>query len=346
MARTGLVCPACGHGSFANRYGEEEIGREAELRDWFVRSRFRYPPRAPELTDLTNFAHSEPARLLSCGRCGLTFRDEESGAADYTRDRYDCGLLEYLYPRYAEAFLKKERDYRGLLPPRAHVIEVGSHLGAFLETAERWDWSAVGLDIGKHTSEFARRMGFRVHQSSLPDAPLAACSADAVFVWNCFEQIEDPATVLARARALLKPAGLLVIRVPNAEFYERWRRRVGGRYGARAIRLLAYNNLLAFPYLYGYTPRMLVHLAWRYGFETVSGHNTTLLTTTFPELTPRIKREFSDALRHVAKARERNPDRLNQPWIELIFRRAEDTGGSGLFARSPRISPPRNRAAT
>jgi len=42
---------------------------------------------------------------------------------------------------------------------------------------------------------------------------------DAIFIWNCFEQLDDPWATMIRTRSLLSRHGVVVLRVPNAEFY-------------------------------------------------------------------------------------------------------------------------------
>src|SRR6185312_14128702 len=51
---------------------------------------------------------------------------------------------------------------------------------------------------------------------------------DAVVVYNTFEQLYDPAAVLRSAHRVLRPGGVLSLRVPNGTFYRRWRARPRG----------------------------------------------------------------------------------------------------------------------
>ena len=63
-------------------------------------------------------------------------RRNEETSASYESDRYDTALMSYLYPRYRDAFAGKRNQYEQLLRPRAEVVEVGSHLGAFLSAMD------------------------------------------------------------------------------------------------------------------------------------------------------------------------------------------------------------------
>jgi hypothetical protein len=125
--------------------------------------------------------HGAPARLVRCNYCGLTIRDEAS-AARYEDDLYDSPLTSHLYPRYLKSFRRKESQYRLLLRPRAPILEVGSHYGAFLEVAESWDWRPIGLDIGKYTSAFARSRGLTLRRLPIQDFNFRYGRAEGIFV--------------------------------------------------------------------------------------------------------------------------------------------------------------------
>jgi SAM-dependent methyltransferase len=218
-----------------------------------------------------------------------------------------------------EFFRNKEAAFRDRLRPRASVIELGSHLGGFLQVAEEWDWRPVGLDIGKDTSDFARRRGLTVRRETIEDTKLGYATADAVFIWNCFEQLADARPTLEAAYRLLRPHGLLVLRVPNARFYLDHR--------GRNEDWLAWNNLLGFPYLHGYTDESLNRLVSSHGFEPVRGFNSELLTTPFAELTQPLaaeQRAVSEAVAHDSSEKTRIHDSLTGPWIEVIYRKQRE----------------------
>lgn len=307
-------CPNCGNDDFVAE-DSSQIRRQNELRSRFVRQRVDHRPAPGELMDLTRFMHGGAGRLTFCRCCGLMIR-KDSREADYSRDSYDRDLVEHLYPRYLHAFREKERSYRNLLPPNSQVAELGSHLGAFLETAENWNWRPTGLDIGRDTSAFAAARGLRVQRTSISETRLPRHSQDGLFIWNCFEQIDAPSMTLLAARDLLKPFGLLIVRAPNFDFYRRlapaWRAE------GRAIRRLAYNNLLGFPYLVGYTPFRLTSLLKAHGFEPIAGIDSNLIVTPYPDLTPQVKRESEQVFAQHSEPEPRHPYALSGPWMEII----------------------------
>lgn len=306
-------CPVCGAEIVSIGTSARQIERESTLREAFVTQRLDHRPEELELMDLTRFMHGGPGRLLSCQACGLLFR-EEVRTARYDADLYDPELLRHLYPRYQRAFAEKIQ-YKPILRNHAEVLEIGSHLGSFLQTAEEWGWRPTGLDIGAYTSSFARRQGMSVKRLPLEDYS-PRLRPDAIFIWNCFEQLDDPSAILDRSYRLLAPHGLLVVRVPNADFYRRKRKQLEQAEGSKPLRELGYNNLLGFPYLYGYTPSTLDRLLRNNGFNPVVRHNSNLLTPPYPELSARIRKEW----RAIRRKTEASPE-SGGPWIEVVSRR-------------------------
>jgi len=253
-------------------------------------------------------------------RCGLLLRDEGAtrATASYEEDPNDPGVMQHVYPRYLRSFRNKASAYRDRLRPHASVIELGPHLGGFLQAAEEWNWRPVGLDIGKDTSEFARHQGPTVRRETIEDTKVPARSADAVFIWNCFEQLAEPDRTLIAARRLLDRHGLLVLRVPNAASWLQLRNRQDGF----AQGVLAWNNLLGFPYLYGYDKANLARLARQYGFEPVQAFNSELLTLPFPDPASDVVAEQS-AISEATGNHLRHGE-IQPPWIEILFRREEE----------------------
>jgi len=232
-------CPACGAEPGALLLDARSIGRQLDARR-------RTLGRGRDLTEMTL---GEPADILLCERCGILIRSEAPGDDAFRDDRYAAAVLRELHAAHAYAFRAKARDYQALLPAGAPVIEIGSYAGGFLRAATEWGWRPTGVDIGRDTWRFTASLGFDM--SPGPSKP-----ADAVFIWNCFEQISDPHAILAGARAALGDGGVLVIRVPDAELYAR----------CRDLRVLSRSGLLGWPHRFGYGVAALRSLAARHGF--------------------------------------------------------------------------------
>ena len=325
------VCRASAATVLVNAQG---LQAEVQLRQQFINERVSRPLSPPEQKDLTDFFHNEEADLLVCSGCGLLVRSEHNApaAGDYSEDAYDFATIERLYPEYLKAFQAKETPYRHLLGANARVVELGSHYGAFLEVATQWGWQATGVDVGEDSSRFARSRGLEVRIGEFAECGFESASRDGVFIWNCFDQIEDPTRVLEEATRVLKPKGLLVVRTPSGFFYTLCRTLLSNKSispQARGFlnRALAYNNLLGFPYRYGYSRATLELLIGRFGYELEGMVNSELLTLPLPEHPDWVAAEERDIHEGVAMLersvlRSANGE-LAGPWIELWFRASE-----------------------
>jgi SAM-dependent methyltransferase len=324
------MCPNCGAENLGEFLSEEAIRIEGVIRAQFVLDRTEKTPGRAERKDLTDFAHGASARLLECPGCSILVRDEaKAGAVEtYVEDAYDPTAMERLLPRYVEAFRDREQPYRALLNPGAEVLEIGPHLGAFLQVATEWGWKPVGVDVGKDTARFVNEHGCVTYNRAVEECRFPDTYFDGAFVWNCFEQIPDPGRTLAEIHRIVKPGGPLVLRTPNALFYsvcERFlRSRDPGEVSNWVMRALGYNNLLAFPYLYGYRSQILNEMAMRRGFSCESAINSELITLPFPELqewvveenraTTAVLREWSELQPYESKGE------LIGPWMEIVYR--------------------------
>jgi 2-polyprenyl-3-methyl-5-hydroxy-6-metoxy-1,4-benzoquinol methylase len=327
------ICPVCSGTEFSTLVPSSKIDEECRARERFVKERLARPASQDELKDLTDFFHQSAANILTCTKCKLLVRDEcePPPAETYSEDEYDPDVMQHLYPRYLEAFRRKEKPYRALVPRGGRVLEIGSHYGAFLQTAQEWEWRAEGVDIGKDTRRFARSKGFTVHSKEVGECEFGNHSFDAIFIWNCFEQLEDPKPTLAECRRLIKPGGLLTLRTPNGLFYtlcETLLAQPGLQSQAAEFlsEAMGYNNLLGFPYLYGYSAANLEELVKRFGFRPEGMLNSELITLPLPQNPDWVEKEehaINSEVRMLAESVLADRDgTLTGPWIEVWFRSA------------------------
>ena len=120
-------CPVCSGTVFATVATPQRLEEERQIREKFVAQRLIRSAHPNELKDPTDFIHAEKAHLTECASCTLLVRKEHAPppAQNYSKDDYDPTVMENLFPRYVDAFRKKEKPYRTLLPERARVVEVG-----------------------------------------------------------------------------------------------------------------------------------------------------------------------------------------------------------------------------
>jgi SAM-dependent methyltransferase len=160
-----------------------------------------------------------------CAACGLAFTwppaREQDLAAFYPPDYWG----ERTEPSRAwleRTQREKTRFVARHMPRGGRLLDVGCGAGFFLRALPPDVWDAWGVEISPRSAAAAERhLGpGRVWAGRLEDAPFADASFDVVTFWASLEHMVEPRAGLGRARALLRPSGLLVVQVPNIASYQ------------------------------------------------------------------------------------------------------------------------------
>ena len=263
-------CAVCGSADSDELASPEEAKAELELL-WEYHSRRLKEEVPPEqLMDRVAFSQHHPLRVVRCRECGLVYRNPMERATEladvYEEDSPDADRMRALHETQRPAYDAQASRLIELFGRRGSGIEVGSYVGAFLAAARDAGWSFSGVDVNVDANRFTRSLGFQVHDGTLESLDTER-RADVVAIWNCLDQLPDPAATIHAAREHLSPGGMLAIRVPNGACYAAFRPLLSTPAAAIAREWLAQNNLLSFPYRYGFTPSSATRLVERAGFR-------------------------------------------------------------------------------
>lgn len=286
----------------------------------------RLVPEVPaaHLMDRVAFSQRPPLRLVRCDECGLVYRNPVERPAEvaeiYEEDSLEETVLRSLHDTQRPAYEAQAARLTEIVGRRGSGIEVGSYVGGFLAAARDAGWQFAGVDVNARTNAFTRALGFQVDDGTIesldPDRRV-----DVVAIWNCLDQLVDPASAVRAARAHLASGGMLAVRVPNGACYAAFRPMLRGRFAAIAREWLAQNNLLGFPYRYGFTPTALSRLVERNGMRVEHVHGDVLVpiadrwTKRWAALEERIVKRVIGA-----SARVSGGDKPLAPWFELYAR--------------------------
>ena len=325
-------CVVCNTPGRALVCSQAELRAHARYVRQFHRRRLRRPQEhggGHALDDRAEFTQDYTTDVVSCLGCGLVLRDQRPSAHDvldaYKADEYGGDRLAAMFRAQVPFARVKARQLRRRLRLRRRpsVIEIGSFVGGFLAAAEELGWQAVGLDPGAEVVEFCRTRGLAVQQTTAQVAAFASDSADCVAIWNTFDQLPDPRPTLRAARRWLRPGGLLVIRVPSgAAFRAAMRLRRALPFDAPLMAALAWNNLLGFPYLYGYSAPTLDRLLAEFGFTRRALQPDMLIPLADEQTVAWAAWE-----ERLLKSMWRSAARLDSsiaPWFDAYYRRGSD----------------------
>ncbi len=171
---------------------------------------------------------------------------------------YPAAERERIYRKYFAApsatvrFLCEAYDF-----DKKAVLDVGCHYGCHLI---HFGEDSQGIDASPQYLQFAREIGLDVQEANIENRfPAFNRLFDGIFFSGTLEEVLSPHVVLMRFRPLLKPDGLLCLRVPT----------VPPAWFDRLIRVRIRPGYEAAAHLYFFTPRLLTMLVKRAGYDVV-----------------------------------------------------------------------------
>jgi 2-polyprenyl-3-methyl-5-hydroxy-6-metoxy-1,4-benzoquinol methylase len=263
-------CAVCGSAEARELAADPDVRAEVEALWAFHGRRLRTDTPPAQLMDRVAFSQHAPLRVVQCAACGLVYRNPVERprelAAAYEDDSPTTERMQALHDTQRASYAAQAARLTRVFGRRGSGIEVGSYVGAFLAAAREAGWRFAGVDVNACANAFTRSLGFTAHDGPIESLDPAQ-RVDVVAIWNCLDQLVDPTSAIRAARAHLAPGGMLAIRVPNGACYAAMRPLLRTRLAPVAREWLAQNNLLGFPYRFGFTPASLATLVTRQGFE-------------------------------------------------------------------------------
>ena len=100
-------------------------------------------------------------------------------------------------------------------PQKGALLDVGCSLGFLLVLARERGWEVKGLDLIRAATEYAREQGIPAKCTTLRRSGFDDGCFDVVTYMDTFYYVTDPLGELAEINRVLKPGGLLVMRLVN-----------------------------------------------------------------------------------------------------------------------------------
>jgi len=166
-------------------------------------------------------------RVVKCRICGLIYRNPRSTKA---LDReFDSKNVYGDYMDFEE-FVSDAREpifikILGLIDgnfkeKNRKMLDIGCGKGRFLKVAKDFGWDVEGVELAKSACRYAKeKFGIDIKNKELKEASYLRDYFDVVTMWNVLDHLTDSLDTLNEIRRILKPGGLLVIRIPNVKFH-------------------------------------------------------------------------------------------------------------------------------
>lgn len=189
------------------------------------------------------YGHHTPSYVVRCSRCGLGQPEALPSPTDFFEVLYsipwsresldlefDLGYKDFIFDTIIRELNRRKCD----LPPT--LLDVGAHVGRFVYKAREAGWEAEGAELNPVTADYAReRTGFPIHQMFAQALKAEGRIYTAVTLTDVLEHIPDPLPLVSQLRGLVRPGGVIAVKVPHGPmqiFKEALRRDVLGQTNA------------------------------------------------------------------------------------------------------------------
>ena len=151
--------------------------------------------------------------LRHCARRGLWFRPQPVTVD--AADRPDRKQVERTLEGKRRLFddtLRRAAPFRQL----GTLLDVGAGSGEFVNAAAAVGWRALAVDLDGPTIRLSQspRDGNLLHANA-QQLPIRAKSVDVVTYWDALDIVPDPVAALEEAFFVLRPGGLVFVRIRN-----------------------------------------------------------------------------------------------------------------------------------
>jgi glycosyltransferase involved in cell wall biosynthesis/SAM-dependent methyltransferase len=225
-----------------------------------------------------------PSRLLyggrryaRCARCGarrvVALPTERQTRHEYQvryARRFPPGRIDPARQRVLASIAAGARQ----LAPPGRLLDVGCGGGHFMTAARVEGWRPIGIDLSHAACMAAHGATAAPAVGAAADAlPFRAAALDAVALVNVLDHTTRPRAIVGEAARVLRPGGLLIVRVPNGAFHPPWVRALGS-----LGPLVRWGGWDAYPilHLFAFGPTALCRLVERAGFEVLATRSSGL----------------------------------------------------------------------
>ena len=171
--------------------------------------------------------------VVRCPNCGLYYASPRRLTPETLLANLTIEILREHFAAVAEGRVRYYRasifeHYLRLLDrvaPGRRLVDVGCAPGFFPALARDRGWEVHAIEPSAPMAAYAREVvGLDVREGTLASAGLDGWEADAVSFTDSLEYVPDPVEGLKQVHAALAPDGVVLIKVPNGDYFALWNR--------------------------------------------------------------------------------------------------------------------------
>src|SRR5208283_29889 len=157
---------------------------------------------------------------VQCRRCGLVYANPrpapEALIELYNTYHQRNGKVSETWETLMDRNFREISALLGLMRPgKGRLLDIGCGYGHFVELMQRHGWAASGIEPSGNAAACAQAKGLDVRRMAIESAQFPDSSFDAITAFYVLEHLFDPLGVLKKILAMLKPGGVLVLRIPH-----------------------------------------------------------------------------------------------------------------------------------
>ena len=216
--------------------------------------------------------------LAKCQKCRLVFRNPIPSSEDvhqYYEKAYTSTFFEEGSGRHRTKLYEKFLDRISNKKNKGRLLDIGCSFGQFITLAYQKGWDVYGIEPSKEASEYIREKYDFDISGSLIERGFPSNHFDIITLWNVLDHLPDPKKELLEIHRVIKPGGLLFLRIPNFIFQKTafqtafFLERLLSRYSTFAHKVSVFH-------LYCFTPSIIKKLLNLSGFESITTKNSIL----------------------------------------------------------------------
>ena len=199
--------------------------------------------------------------ILSCSSCTHRFMPTTEIQQQFIEQNYDVEYVGFwrdpFFTKKIEETLTNEIHIQ--VAPPASVLDVGCGNGEFMKIATEYGYQIEGVDVSEQAISLCHQNGLKARVGNF--LTLDFNQYDLITMWDVVEHLRNPASFIQRAKEILKPNGVLLLKIPGFNRLTFFPIQIWHR--------LAVNLLSAPNHVQYFTPKSLTILLNRCGFTDI-----------------------------------------------------------------------------